>query len=643
MKNKKAPGPDGILAEYIKVFGDIAEPVLLKLINVIFVNNIYPTAWTTNFLKPIFKKGDVKDTHNYRGLAIGSAIAKLHSLILLRRLVTFVKTKNLISPNQTGFMEGCRTSDHIFLLQTIIEKIVKKNRKKLFCAFVDFKKAYDTVDRSILLQQLNKVGISGIFYKNIAAMNQRVEYSIKVQNGYIDPIRSKLGLKQGCPLSPILFNLYIDGVKNIFDQSCEPIEIRDRYVNHFMYADDLVLLSNSKTGLQNCLLKLQAFSIEKHLTISVDKTKVMIFNHSGRLYKQDFFVDNQKLEVVNNFCYLGFDVKASGVVSAARETLYSKAKKAMRPLKGAIARFDIPVKTSIKLFHSYIEPILLYTCENWMALSDKNVRNFTNNTVLDGILTNKVDILHRQFLKYIIGTSKSCPNLAVYGDTGEQPLSLKAYKLMLKFWYRVKNLPNASLVKVALLENTDLRTNWIKTVEKIAASLELTEVIDNPQKFNKTLERNLKDRFIAYWRENLRNPGPRLEFYARIKLNVAFESYLNLTDFNIRKGIAKLRCSDHALEIEKGRHNKNDDRDEDLRLCPICPENTLLLFRRETEEHFLIECTMYKDIRAKYGITSFENDVDIMNNIEPEILGKYIFEAWSERTLIINLNSNVQH
>ena len=264
-------------------------------------------------------------------------------------------------------------------------------------------------------------------------MNERVDYSINLQNGHIDPISSKLGLKQGCPLSPMLFNLYIDGVKNIFDQSCEPIEIQDRYINHFMYADDLVLLSYSKTGLQNCLLKLQAFSKEKHLTISTDKTKIMIFNYSGRLYKQDFFVDNQKLEVVNTFCYLGFDVKASGVVSAARETLYSKANKAMRPLKGAIGRFDIPVKTSIKLFHSYIEPIVLYTCENWMALSDKNIQKFTNTNVFDGIATNKVDVLHRQFFKYIIGTSKSMPNMTVYGDTSEQPLSIKAYKLMRKF------------------------------------------------------------------------------------------------------------------------------------------------------------------------------------------------------------------
>ena len=155
------------LTEYLKIFGDIAEPILLKLIRLMFANHIYPTKWTLNFLKPIYKKGNTDNTHNFRGLAIASALAKLYSLIMLKRLTKYIKVNKYISPNQIGFMEGFRTSDHIFLLQTIIEKVVKKNRKRLFCAFVDFKKAYDTVDRKILLQQLQSIGINGVFYKNM--------------------------------------------------------------------------------------------------------------------------------------------------------------------------------------------------------------------------------------------------------------------------------------------------------------------------------------------------------------------------------------------------------------------------------------------------------------------------------------------
>ena len=120
-------------------------------------------------------------------------------------------------------------------------------------------------------------------------MYMKTEYSIKLQKGYLDPINSNLGLKQGCPLSPVLFNVYIDDLKNIFDDRCEPIDLQGNQINHFLYADDLVLLSTSGSGLQNCLTRLQNFSKAKHLTINTEKTKTMIFNYSGKLLKTRFF------------------------------------------------------------------------------------------------------------------------------------------------------------------------------------------------------------------------------------------------------------------------------------------------------------------------------------------------------------------
>ena len=106
----------------------------------------------------------------------------------------------------------------IFLFyRPLYKKIVKKGKGKLFAAFIDFKKAYDTVDRNKLFDRLRYMGINGIFLKNIIAMYEKTSYKIKLNKGYINPIASNLGLKQGCPLSPMLFNLYIDDVKDIFD------------------------------------------------------------------------------------------------------------------------------------------------------------------------------------------------------------------------------------------------------------------------------------------------------------------------------------------------------------------------------------------------------------------------------------------
>ena len=376
--------------------------------------------------------------------------------------------------------------------------------------------------------------------------------------------------------------------------------------------------------MQNCLDRLQNFSKANNLTINIAKTKSMIFNNTGRLIKQKKFVGNKKLEQVQTFCYLGFDVRTSGIVSSAINTLYDKANKALRPLMGVISRFNIPIKTSLKLFHAYISPISLYSTENWMTLSNKKLQNFTPSTLFTDIGSKKVDVLHRQFLKYIMGTSKSCPNIAVYGEIGEIPLSLKAYRLMLNYWYRLTHLPDDTLVKTALLENIQLRTNWIRTIEKLVNFFDLSSLPENFKTFQSKTEKNIRLKFLNFWRKSKDDKDvSRLLFYSQIKQDFSFETYLELSDFTLRRTIAKFRCSDHKLEIEKGRHRKTP-RDE--RLCKLCASNEI-----ETEDHFLTKCPFYDNLKTKH-ITMHTNDsFKFLRDTDPETLGKYLSAAFSER------------
>ena len=557
------------------------------------------------------------------GLGIGSGFAKLFSQILLKRLTLFIKENNLLSPNQGGFLENMTCSDLIFFLQTVIEKIVKKGRRRLYVAFIDFQKAYDTVDRDLLLKRLTDLGINGIFLQNIAAMYQSTKYAIKLKNGYLPPIDSNLGLKQGCPLSPMLFNLYIDDINEIITDQCEPVDIQGQRIGHFMYADDLVIVSCSETGLQLALDNLYGYSKRKSLRVSIKKSKTMIFNPSGKKILRYFSINGQPLEPVQTFCYLGFDVKASGTVKHAMNTLYDKANKAMRPLLKTIARFNIPVQTSIKLFHAYIEPIALYNAENWITLTDKQIENFSAETMLKGIGVSKADILHRKFLKYILGTSVSCPSMAMYGDTNESPLSMKCFRLMLNFWHRITHLPDTALGKKAMLENIALRTNWIKTVEKLLGDLSLTEYVETTLEFKSKTKEAFRERFREYWDTSINGDSARLLFYKSIKTELEYEPYLNISDFESRRSIARLRCSSHALQIEKGRHR---DTLRENRLCRLCPMKVV-----ETEKHFLTECTFFNRYKPKYELQDKTDPIDFVNQTDPEILGKYLKEAFSER------------
>ena len=630
LKNKKSPGPDGIPVEYLKVFGGMYEDILLKIVRILFSRHIYPPQWDTNYLIPIYKKDDVEDPDNYRGLAVGSSFAKLLSLILLGRLVNFITTYKLISPNQIGFMKGSRTSDHIFLLQTIIEKIVKKGKGKLYTAFIDFKKAYDTVDREILFKTLKQMGISGLFLNNIKAMYNKTKYSIKVKDGYLDPISSNLGLRQGCPLSPILFNLYIENLKYSFDDTCDPVTIDDVKLNHFLYADDLVLISRNSSGLQRSLDKLTIYAEQKQLTINTKKSKTMIFTPTGKYINEKFSVNSMTLEAVKSFCYLGFEVKPSGTVKHAMNTLHDKANKALRPLLCAIARFNIPVKTSVRLFHTYISPIILYNVENWAIMTDKELRTFTEADLFVHTNNSKSDIIHRKLIKYTLGLPKSCPNIAIHGDAGEVPISIKGYRLMLDYWNRLNTLPESNLAKKALKENISLRTNWIITIEKLVKSYNLTETVDEPQKFKLALKPNSNSYYISLWEAKIKEVNlKRLEFYQTINNNFSPAKYIDLPNFKMRKTIAKLRCSSHCLEIEKGRH-RNIPRDE--RLCKICKNNVI-----EDEEHFLVGCKTYDNLKTKHNIIT-SNAAELMNCTDQQNLAQYIEGAFNLRENTLNAN-----
>ena len=149
---------------------------------------------------------------------------------------------------------------------------------------------------------------------------------------------------------------------------------------------------------------------------------------------------------------------------------------------------------------------------------------------------------------------------------------MKAFRLMLNFWHRVTNLSDSTFVKKALLENISLRTNWIKTVEKLLGDLSLTGNIDETHKFKEKTKKAMGERFSEYWSRTVNEDTARLLFYKSLKEQQGFETYLNIPNFENRKSIARLRCSNHSLHIEQGRH-RNTPRES--RLCKLCPSKAV--------------------------------------------------------------------
>ena len=169
-----------------------------------------------------------------------------------------------------------------------------------------------------------------------------------------------------------------------------------------------------------------------------------------------------------------------------------------------------------------------------------------------------------------------------------------------------------------------MRTNWIKTVEKLLGCLGLTNAIDNPLTLKRRAVSAIQTKFSDFWHRLLRDENSsRMQFYRSIKNELKFEEYLSIPTFEYRKSIAQIRCSDHPLEIEKGRH-RNIPRDS--RICKLCPSKEV-----ENEEHFLTKCTFFNRYKSKYDLQNIETATAFVNNTEHNKLGQYLFEAFVER------------
>jgi len=270
----------------------------------------------------------------------------------------------LINYNQIGFRKGYRTTDHIFTLKTLIENSLSR-KEKLYACFVDFRKAYDTVWRKGLLYKLLASGVSKKFVNILKSMYSEIKLCVSMENGLSLPFNSRVGLKQGCNLSPILFNLFINDLPGIIDNSnCNPPALLNLPVSCLLYADDLVLLSKSREGLQNSLNSLNRYSNEWFLEVNNTKTKCIVFSRGKQTRLPLFSLGKQDLEFCHEYCYLGIIFSRSGNFKSAAKGLTEKANGAMFSILRNLYKYrSMDHKVMLDIFDKMVAPIAIYGVE----------------------------------------------------------------------------------------------------------------------------------------------------------------------------------------------------------------------------------------------------------------------------------------
>ena len=259
LKTNKAHGTDTLLNEYfIESAGTICGQ-LEVLFNKILNNGEFPNSWTQGIIIPLHKKGTFSDTNNYRGITLVSCFGKIFSSTLNDRLQSWATQNSANMDAQFGFKSKHSTVDAIFILNSLIEKHLN-SKKQLYCAFIDFKRAFDSVYRNGLWYKLIKSGVDGKVLSLIRSMYKEVRSCVRHLNTLSELFDCKIGLMQGEICSPLLFALCIADIENSLQENMNAgITLDQLSLYLVLFADDAVIFSDSPQGLQQSLNQLHRY------------------------------------------------------------------------------------------------------------------------------------------------------------------------------------------------------------------------------------------------------------------------------------------------------------------------------------------------------------------------------------------------
>ena len=337
----KAAGMDGVRAEMLKKGGVSVLEWLVRLFNVCFLLSVVPVDWVCACIVPLFKgKGDVCECCNYRGISLLSVVGKVYGRVLINRIRD--RTEQVISEVQGGFRRGRGCMDQVFIVRQICEKYLAKG-KNVYFAFMDLEKAYDRVDRDALWNVLRLYGIDGKLLGAVKSLYDGSEACVRVGDEVSEWFPVRMGVRQGCVMSPWLFNLFIDGVvrevnASVLGRGLGLVDERDRMweLNQLLFADDAVFVADSEEKLCRLVTEFGRVCERRKLRVNVGKSKVMRCTRGEDGARMNVVLNGEVLEEVDQFQYLGSIVAANGGIEADVCHRVKEGCKVLGAMKGVI-------------------------------------------------------------------------------------------------------------------------------------------------------------------------------------------------------------------------------------------------------------------------------------------------------------------
>ncbi len=339
LKTGKARGLDGIPNEVIKC------PNLLKALhsffNLCFDNGISPSTWSKSIISPI-PKSSMTDPYlplQYRGISLLSCVYKLYASVLNSRLYSYLDVLDLTDDAQNGFRRGRSCEDHVHSLISQIRQGIN-TKKDTFCCYIDMQKAFDFLDRDLLLLKLLRLGIAGKFYWAIKNSLTNTSSCVRLnpRSGSSDFFDTPFGTRQGDVISPNLFSVYINDL--LVELRSSKKDSDHILCNVFAYADDLVLVSDSENDLQRLINVVHKWCLKWRLEVNLSKTKVVHYRGPRRAQtKFSFSWADQQIETIEGYKYLGVYIDQFLNFNVHCENIYKSAGRALGKILSKFSYF----------------------------------------------------------------------------------------------------------------------------------------------------------------------------------------------------------------------------------------------------------------------------------------------------------------
>eukprot|EP00808_Paulinella_micropora_P019510 g32959.t1 len=364
----KACGSDETRHEMFKCGGATMRQLLLRVFNFLRDIETTPDDWGMGTLVNLYKDGDPADLGNYRGIALTSCLGQLYLSLWARRLSGFMEGK--LSEEQGGFRPNRSTTDHTISLHEALARR-KLTRRSTHLFFVGFRKAFDTVWQDGLWERLWQSGIRGRAWRIIRDAYRGIRMRVLVDGCLTQPVPVAQGVRQGDPLSPVLFLIFIDALAEMLAERCKGLAYcpegpaTRRQLRSLLYADDVVMLAESPEELNAMIEVVRSFCDTWRIEINLAKSQVMEVHPRGVCRKAEgYYYGFKAIEVVKQYKYLGLTLTDTLSWDAHYERALAKARKGHVALARLFARREIPFAAKRAMWTTTTLSSLEYRAEN---------------------------------------------------------------------------------------------------------------------------------------------------------------------------------------------------------------------------------------------------------------------------------------